>query len=422
MPSHDAFLKEITANPEDLTPRLVYADWLDEQGDPRGEFIRVQCELARLDETDERYPDLLFRERELLAEHRLEWLKPLRPYIRSGTFRCGFVERAKMRFRAFLREGEKLAKLTPLRVVALTASGASTSMSELSDTKILKQLVGLEFFSFIRIPGFIATLMRLSKLPRLRRLKFGHCWIAPADQYRLLDSALCRNLTSLLLPNAQLDAGFFTALAESDLPLRQLDCSGNLWVPAQIPQLTKWRGLSRLATLNLNACGLERHEFQRLIDSPNWGAIRHLDVGSHQPMDLTALAKQQAFAQLTYLGVLGHPFNSKQVELLVESQFLTNLRRLEIALDNGAAASLDLFANWPGLRHLTHLRLFGRSVTPLELLFRSPYWNPKTLLSVSYPDTERLKWLRREYPEFRDVSVTTRSVPQGYLHDPVGEY
>ncbi|MCA9068942.1 MAG: TIGR02996 domain-containing protein, partial [Planctomycetaceae bacterium] len=34
MSSHEAFLKEIVANPDDLTPRLIYADWLDEQGDP----------------------------------------------------------------------------------------------------------------------------------------------------------------------------------------------------------------------------------------------------------------------------------------------------------------------------------------------------------------------------------------------------
>jgi uncharacterized protein (TIGR02996 family) len=44
-----AFLKAILADTDgDDGPRLVYADWLDEHGDPRGEFIRVQCELARL--------------------------------------------------------------------------------------------------------------------------------------------------------------------------------------------------------------------------------------------------------------------------------------------------------------------------------------------------------------------------------------
>jgi len=43
------FFRDILANPEDDTPRLIYADWLDDQGDEaRAEFIRLQCELARL--------------------------------------------------------------------------------------------------------------------------------------------------------------------------------------------------------------------------------------------------------------------------------------------------------------------------------------------------------------------------------------
>jgi uncharacterized protein (TIGR02996 family) len=41
------FLEVIRANPADPTPRLVYADWLDEMGDPRGELVRIQQELRQ---------------------------------------------------------------------------------------------------------------------------------------------------------------------------------------------------------------------------------------------------------------------------------------------------------------------------------------------------------------------------------------
>jgi uncharacterized protein (TIGR02996 family) len=44
----DSFLTAILANPGDDTPRLVYADWLAENGQEEyGEFIRLQCVLAR---------------------------------------------------------------------------------------------------------------------------------------------------------------------------------------------------------------------------------------------------------------------------------------------------------------------------------------------------------------------------------------
>lgn len=46
--SHEAaaFMREIIADPDNDVPRLVYADWFADLDDPRGELIRVQCELA----------------------------------------------------------------------------------------------------------------------------------------------------------------------------------------------------------------------------------------------------------------------------------------------------------------------------------------------------------------------------------------
>ncbi len=47
------FLADIIEHPADDTPRLIYADWLDEHGQAeRAEFIRVQCELAKLEELE----------------------------------------------------------------------------------------------------------------------------------------------------------------------------------------------------------------------------------------------------------------------------------------------------------------------------------------------------------------------------------
>src|SRR4051794_21614639 len=88
---HDAFLRSIIENPDDDSRRLVYADWLDGRGDPRGEFIRVQCELARLSEVDPRRAELEARERRLPVEYQ-EWAEPLRGLARRWEFRRGFVE------------------------------------------------------------------------------------------------------------------------------------------------------------------------------------------------------------------------------------------------------------------------------------------------------------------------------------------
>ncbi|MFT3697734.1 MAG: TIGR02996 domain-containing protein [Kofleriaceae bacterium] len=81
----DALLDEVLANPHSDAPRRVYADWLSERGDPRGEFIATQCELARRFDFD-----LAVREHQLLHAHRRRWLAELG--LDYGTFVRGFIE------------------------------------------------------------------------------------------------------------------------------------------------------------------------------------------------------------------------------------------------------------------------------------------------------------------------------------------
>ena len=43
MNERDALLRAVCENPDDDTPRLVFADWLQEHGEgDRAEFIRLQ--------------------------------------------------------------------------------------------------------------------------------------------------------------------------------------------------------------------------------------------------------------------------------------------------------------------------------------------------------------------------------------------
>jgi len=62
----DALLRAIVRDPDDDIPRLVYADWLEENGHgEQAEFLRVQCRLANTEPDDPEYPALWDREEEL---------------------------------------------------------------------------------------------------------------------------------------------------------------------------------------------------------------------------------------------------------------------------------------------------------------------------------------------------------------------
>src|SRR5271156_4248840 len=109
MAAHDdAFLQAIRETPEEDAPRLIYADWLEERGDPRGEFIRVQCTLPRLSADHPQRPVLAHREWELLAEHGDEWATPLAGIVNGWEFRRGFVEGVALAPGAFLHRAEEL--------------------------------------------------------------------------------------------------------------------------------------------------------------------------------------------------------------------------------------------------------------------------------------------------------------------------
>lgn len=71
----DAFLRDIFDHPDDVVPRLIYADWLTEHDDPRGEAVRLRCRLEALPQEDPLLPDLRGREEELWAVHADDWIE-----------------------------------------------------------------------------------------------------------------------------------------------------------------------------------------------------------------------------------------------------------------------------------------------------------------------------------------------------------
>jgi uncharacterized protein (TIGR02996 family) len=86
----------IAASPDDDAPRLVYADWLIEHGDARGEFIQLQCLLAKGDPNTpgQPHPDqqsMLNRVGVLMKKHEKEWLAPIKQYFYSHVWSRGFL-------------------------------------------------------------------------------------------------------------------------------------------------------------------------------------------------------------------------------------------------------------------------------------------------------------------------------------------
>jgi uncharacterized protein (TIGR02996 family) len=77
----EALEAALAAEPDDLGAHMAYADFLAEQGDPRGEFIRVQLALEDESRPRTERKKLQRREAELLKAHEREWLGELAPLL-----------------------------------------------------------------------------------------------------------------------------------------------------------------------------------------------------------------------------------------------------------------------------------------------------------------------------------------------------
>jgi uncharacterized protein (TIGR02996 family) len=250
MTHDDAFLQAISESPEDETPRLVYADWLEEHSQPqRAELIRVECALAGLLATAPvRYrleyrgrqllcisdgvfrfegrlaPELERRDCELLATHASEWAEPVRRFVGYAGFRRGFVEEVGMRGRAFLSRAEDIFPLAPIRHVSFSGVPpvlmplltASPYLSRLRSLRLAHNRIG---------PRGARCLAESPHLSRLHTLDLTHCRIEDIGLAALLSSPCLPQLTALHLWNNDLGEASVGPLVCSGLDYLGVGCN-----------------------------------------------------------------------------------------------------------------------------------------------------------------------------------------------------
>lgn len=95
------FESRIHANPKDDDLRLVFADYLEEQGDvDRASVIRLQCEAAKLASWERRYQEATHHANALIQLRGHRWRQaelPLLDGVEWTTFERGFVSTARVK-------------------------------------------------------------------------------------------------------------------------------------------------------------------------------------------------------------------------------------------------------------------------------------------------------------------------------------
>ncbi|VTR91942.1 Repeat-companion domain TIGR02996 OS=Singulisphaera acidiphila (strain ATCC BAA-1392 / DSM 18658 / VKM B-2454 / MOB10) GN=Sinac_4455 PE=4 SV=1 [Gemmata massiliana] len=137
MNEREALLRAICDNADDDTPRLVFADGLQENGDEaRAEFIRVSCAMRTPDLPDAEFRATSARAEYLRRTHGSNWKyelpqmprsiihatphRYLPPGLQWGEFRRGFIESARITdegIALFLKDQDRIFATTPIREI-----------------------------------------------------------------------------------------------------------------------------------------------------------------------------------------------------------------------------------------------------------------------------------------------------------------
>jgi uncharacterized protein (TIGR02996 family) len=420
MSEADGFLQAIIAEPDDDTHRLVYADWLDEHGQPeRADLIRIQCALARLRYDDDAVSELQAREYRLLARHLPRWREQMGyPHARV---RRGFVEEAPIDHPpSFVEDGGKQFASHPIREVDFGCQEATGWGKDVAACPWLSRIETLrlpqhrscwtdlsDFIAILSSPHLtnvttldaggghrygdaglreiLGTSRRkagrkdglLPALRNLRRLSLNDMDLTDRGLRALAHSPLAETLTHLDLSNGlasstRITADGIAALVESPLwpRLEELNLSYHAFPDATaIRMLFGALHRSRLTKLSLRgSCSYDvRWEglAEAMLTAPSWGRLEALDLGSAGLSNegLRLILREQALGGLRWLA-FDHGLNDEGVKDLAACPHAARLTALWIGgtstcmTDQGMKA----LAGSPFLTQLAYLNVNDCSV------------------------------------------------------------
>jgi uncharacterized protein (TIGR02996 family) len=360
------FLRVILAEPDSDGPRLVYADWLDENGQSaRAEFIRVQCARSRLPGSDSRVPFLKERESVLLEQHRVPWSAPLSGLATKWDFVRGFPDQIKVEAGVFLTHAETLFRSVPVRHLEL--HDIQKWLPQLSRSPHLSKLAGLRLTGGRLGDAAPKALAQSPYLEQLQILELGRQHIGNDGAKALATTENLRGLTCLDLSDNAVGAAGASALAASPNlgRLKTLNLKSNPIGPAGAEAVLISSRLAQLKSLNIAYAQVGASAFESLSDAAASAHFALLDLAGNELGDVGASSFVQwpGLANLRELDLSRNEIGDAGAAAIVESPHLTSLRRLAL---NG-----NHFSETIGKRRLTSWAHLHR-VAALELRENSP--------------------------------------------------
>lgn len=349
---------KLLENPDDLAALLVYADFLQSKGDPRGELIALQ-HAGKTKEAEAH-----------LAQHREALYGPLWGYRKTldgldadaFTWRLGFIRSARLGYDSYAVGNAKVDAGVDTSETAL--STALTALLQHPSGRLLEELVIT--INMLDDGGYfgpvLATLAERGA-PALRRLRVGEfsCAGGPGGEG---DYEYEISWTSLGDASA-----LWKALPRLERLVLQTGLGGSS--ADQTDDVIGAIDLPKLRHLEIVTGGLSS-ECARSIAAATWPSLERMDLWFGSPnyggdagiAEIEALLEGSRLPKLRRLGLMNAEFTDDLCERIGGAPIVSRLEELSLAYgtmsDAGASA---LAGSAASLRHLRRLDLSENCLT-----------------------------------------------------------
>jgi uncharacterized protein (TIGR02996 family) len=343
--SHDALYRAICAHPDEDTPRLAFADLVEEDGDHlRARFIRTQVALARVPPYDPAWVNARQHEPDAATGWTLTDTLP-KPLPAGASwqrfeFRRGFPWKVGvLALGALIECGEAVFEAAPIQALDIDAN----------------------------VRPDLGALAEWPHLARMHKLEFSSGWLGASDVARFVDTSHATALTELGFEFDGIAPDGLTALAGSTLfaRLHGLELrSNNMPSALLVDSLAAAREPVSLSRLSLPFNRVGRDDAEHLFALPVMRDLEHLDV-SDNPLGVegvTALAESGAVHGLRILNLSKTRPGVPGVKALVEVGGLAGLRMLDLSDNLLGPVAVKALAGCDGLRGLRVLNLSSNLV------------------------------------------------------------
>ncbi len=340
------FIEEILNHPEDDNLRLVYSDWLTEQSDPQGEFIRLQISNKNLDQKASVLAKSRKRERELEMKHGAKWAGSIRHLVDRYQFERGFPSAIKTSLQKLIQNADELFANAPIDSIDI----------RLGDNRV-------------------GDLAELKKLSQVRTLKFRKCRMRCDGVRKLMESPHLGLLESLFIYRGRVEDEGAKSIAECPAlqNLKVLSLDSNRLTHQGALELARSRYLTNLTSLDLRSNFIGDQGIEHISNSTNFSKVRNLVLSGTQYTELgiQAFAESEAFCNVETLDLMcsyGGRFGGGERPVRNAAGYLASakfnqIKQLNLGNQCVGDAGVEAIFGAPCFQTLTDIKLNSNVIT-----------------------------------------------------------